>query len=82
VIGNYAPVTINQTNVSKCKNQVGDSISPSENRTTSPTKKRGVFKMKKRTQGFKSIARNVTAGVVMLGSLLDGGVHSAQSYDF
>jgi hypothetical protein len=38
--------------------------------------------MKKRTQGIKSIARNVTAGVVMLGSLLDGGVHSAQSYDF
>jgi hypothetical protein len=83
VTGNNAPVTINQTNVSKCENRVGDSTSPSENRTTSPTKKRGVFKMKKRTQGFKSIVRNVTAGVVMLGSLLDGyGVHSAQSYDF
>jgi len=39
--------------------------------------------MKKRTQGNKSKFRNVTAGVVMLGSLLDVfGVHSAQSYDF
>ncbi|WP_256352625.1 hypothetical protein [Pseudomonas sp. PDM31] len=42
--------------------------------------------MKKRTQGIKSVAqvaRNVTAGVVMLGSLLDVvGGHSAQSYDF
>ena len=39
--------------------------------------------MKKRTQGIKSKFRYVTAGVVMLGSLLDGyGVHSAQSYDF
>jgi len=84
VIGNYAPVTINQTNVSKCENQVGDSLSPSENtKKTSPTKSPGGKKMKKRTQGIKSKFRNVTAGVVMLGSLLDVyGVHSAQSYDF
>ena len=86
VTGNYSPVTINQTNVSKCDNQAGDSISPNETKQTSLTKTPGGSKMKKRTQGIKSlapVARIVTAGVVMLGLLLDVvGGHSAQSYDF
>lgn len=86
VTGNQSPVPINQTNVSKCDNQAGDSISPNETKQTSPTKTPGGSKMKKRTQGIKSVAqvaRNVTAGAVMLVSLLDVvGGHSAQSYDF
>ncbi|MDD2114179.1 hypothetical protein NP554_20580 [Pseudomonas asiatica] len=86
VIGNNAPVAITQTNVSKCDNQAGDSISPNETKQTSPTEIPGGTKMKKSTLGIKSLAqkaRNVTAGFVMLGSLLDvAGVHSAQSYGF
>lgn len=77
---------IYQTNVSKYDNQAGDSISPSKTKKTSPTKAPGGTKMKKRSQGIKSLAqaaRNVTAGVVMLGLSLDVvGGHSAQSYDF
>lgn len=38
--------------------------------------------MKKRTHGIKSKFRDVAMVVVMLGSLLDGGAHPAQSYDF
>jgi hypothetical protein len=82
VIGNNAPVIFNQTNVSKCESQVGDSNSPSENGKKSLTESQGGKMMKKRTHGIKSKFRDVAMVVVMLGSLLDGGAHPAQSYDF